>query len=109
GAEQFQPCGEMADRFRIGRALDGSLACPLPVENARGDEPRLSVVMRQEFWLGLDSLRKAFFKRVGNLAVILLASALEQCVIGGVLDQSMFEKVSRLGRQSPLKENLGVY
>ena len=31
GLEQLEPLGEVADRFQIGRALDGLLARPLPV------------------------------------------------------------------------------
>ena len=29
--EDFQPCGQMPNRFQVGRALDGPLARPLPI------------------------------------------------------------------------------
>ena len=64
--------------------------------------------MRQQFRLCLFVSRKSFFQHLGNLLVILLPGALEQRLIGRVLDQGMLEEVaclllqSRVGRESPL-------
>ena len=73
------------------------LACPLPVGNGLRDETRLGVVMRQQLGLGLDGLGKLRFQHLGNALVILLPGALEQRLIGRVLDQGMLEDIGACG------------
>ena len=108
GLEQLQPLGEVTDRFHIGRALAGSLPCLLPVGNGLLDEARLGVVMGQQLRLGLDGLGKLLLQHLGNLLVILLPFALEQRLIGGVLNQRMLEEIVRLRRQPALIDQLGL-
>jgi hypothetical protein len=52
----------------------------------------------QQFRLGLDCLRKPFGQHLSNLLVELLASAFQQRLIGGVLNQGMLEEIGRLWR-----------
>jgi hypothetical protein len=48
----------MADRFHIGRALEGTLAGPMPVGKSLRTKARLGIVVRQQFGLGRDGLGK---------------------------------------------------
>ena len=68
------------------------------------DETCLGVVMRQQFWLGLYCLWKALLQHLRNLLMQLLACALEQRLIGSVLNQGMLEEIVRLRRQPALVE-----
>jgi hypothetical protein len=51
GLEQLQPLGEVSYGFNIGRALNGSLTCLLPVGNRLLSETRFGIVMSEEFGL----------------------------------------------------------
>jgi hypothetical protein len=66
---------EVTDRFRVCRAFDGALSCPLPVGHGVGDQPCLGVVVRQQFRPGLSRLRKSLCHYLRNALVILLARA----------------------------------
>ena len=65
--------------------------------------------MGQQFRLGFFGLWKPFFQHLGNLLVILLPRALEQRLIGRVLDQRMLEEVACLLPDAALIENLGFH
>ena len=54
--------------------------------------------MSDQLGLSLFGLRELIFQHLGNLLVILLAFALEQGLIGGVLNQRMLEEIRRLRR-----------
>ena len=60
-------------------------------------QTRLSVVVGDQLGLGLDDLRKLALQQLGDLSVILLAIALQQRLIGGVLNQGMLEDVPARG------------
>ena len=47
GDEQLDPLLEVGNRFHIGRTLNSTLACLLPVANGLLYQARLGVVMRQ--------------------------------------------------------------
>ena len=66
----------------------------------------LRIVLRQQLGLGRDRLGKLGFEHLRNLPVVLLARALEQRLIGHVLDQRVLEEIRRLGRQPPLVQQL---
>jgi hypothetical protein len=56
--------------------------------------------------LGCFSVWKSLFQHPDNLLVILLPGALEERLIGGVLNQGMFEEVPCLLTDAALVENL---
>ena len=109
GLEQLQPFGEVSDCFHMSRTPARSLPCALPVGDGLRDKARLGVVMGQQFRLGLLSFRKSFLQHLGNPRVILLPFALQYRVIGRLLNQSMFEEVPGLWRQSSLVEQFGFH
>ena len=58
GFEHLQPFAEVADRFRMCRALIGTLASPLPVGHGGHCQTCLGVVMRYQLGLRLDGVAK---------------------------------------------------
>ena len=62
--------------------------------------------MCQQFGLGLAERGKPCLQHLGNVLMVLLPRALEQGLIGRILDKSVFEEVRRLWRQSPLVQEL---
>jgi hypothetical protein len=104
--EQLQPVAEMADRFHVGRALEGALAGALPVGNSLRHRTGLRIMMRQQFGLGLAAFGEARLQYLGNVLMVLLAGAPQQGLIGRVLDQGMLEEVRRLRWQTLLVQEL---
>lgn len=98
----------MADRFRICRALHRALTGYLPLLDGLRLQIRFRVVMGEELGLRLGDLRKALFQDLRNLAVIILAPAAQQRLIGRVLEQRVFEAVVRLRRDALDKQQLRV-
>jgi hypothetical protein len=64
--------------------------------------------MGEQLGLRLDGLRKALFHRARDLFVVLLRRALEQRLVGCILNQRMLEDVASLRRFPALIEQLGV-
>ena len=62
GREYLQPLGEVANRLEMSRALDSTLAGPLPVGDGLREKPRLGVVMRQQFGLLVNDGGKLRFE-----------------------------------------------
>src|SRR5580693_9251917 len=98
----------MTDSFSIGRALYGVVARHLPLPDSLLFQIRLGVMMSEEFGLSLGGPWQAPFKSLGNLAMVLLAPAPQQRLIGGVLDQRVPETVIRLGRDALHEQHLRV-
>ena len=67
------------------RALEGALACPLPVKNGLLAEPRLRVMMCQQFGLCLNRCWELCLKHLSNPLMIPLSRAFEQGLIRGIL------------------------
>src|SRR5262245_22389202 len=109
GLEDLQPPVHVADRFLVGGALERPLPGPLPIGNSRCAEARLGVVLRQQFELYLGRLGKLLGKYLRNALMVLLPCALEERLIGGLLDQGMLEEVSRLRWQPLLVEELCLH
>ena len=63
--------------------------------------------MCQQFRLGGDDLGERGFEDFGNALVVLLARALQERLVGRVLDQGVLEAVRRLGRCPLLVEEFG--
>ncbi len=70
-------------------------------------KPCLGVVMREEFRLGLFGIWKSFCQHLSNLLVILLPLALQERLIGRVLNEGMLEEVACLWPKPALIEQLG--
>ena len=65
--------------------------------------------MRQQFGLGLHGLRKLRLQHLRNTLVVLLPGALEERLIGGLLDQRMLEDIRRLRWQPLLVQELRLH
>ena len=76
--ERLEPCGEMPNRFGIGRTLGGTLARLLPIGQGLCHQACLRIVMRQQFWLYLSGLWELCFERLGNTLVVLLSRAFQE-------------------------------
>jgi hypothetical protein len=109
GGEQLQPSREVRHRFQISRALEGPLAGLLPIGNGLRHQTSFDIVMRQQLGLSLTDLGEACLHHLGNVLMVPLAGALEQRLIGRVLDQGMLEAVRRLWRQTLLIEELCLH
>ena len=94
---------------RLAERWMALLPGPLPVGDGLRLEPGLGVVMRQQLGLGLAVLGKLRLQHLRNALVILLPRALQQRLIGRVLDQGMLEDIRRLRRQPPLVEQLRLH
>jgi hypothetical protein len=98
GRQDREPFGQMLDAFEIG----GALYCPppglLPQGQRLGRTACLGVVVRNYLGRRRHGLGKPGFEEFGYLLVILLAGALEQRLIGGVLHQGMLKDVGAPGR-----------
>ena len=70
---------------------------------------RLGVMMCQQFGLGLHRLGKLRLQHLRNTLVVLLPCALQERLIGGLLDQRMLEDIRRLGWQPLLVEELCLH
>ena len=99
---------EVRHRFQIGRAFESPLARLLPIGNGLRREPRLGVVVRQQFGLGRGGLGELGLQDLRNARVILLPRAAQQRLIGGILHQGMLKEVGRLGEDAALVEQLGL-
>jgi hypothetical protein len=82
--------------FDIGRALGGFLPGLLPVGKSLPHESRLGVVMREEFGLGLFDVSNFLLQHLSDLLVISLTGALEQRLIGRVLNERVLEEIPGL-------------
>ena len=69
-------------------------------------KPCFGVMMGHQLGLGLCCVWKLFFQYLGDLLVILLAFALEQRLIGRVLNQRVLEEIRRVRRHAALVEQL---
>ena len=67
-----------------------------------------TLVIRHHFRLGVCDLRKLGFLYQCNTLVILLPRALEERLIGSLLDQGMLKDIPGLRRQATLIHDLGI-
>jgi hypothetical protein len=65
-------------RFYIGGLRSAAFARPLPVAQRLLGKTRLRVMMRQQFGLRLDDIRKLCLQPLGNVLVVLLSRPSEQ-------------------------------
>src|SRR5262249_37410668 len=106
--EQSQRCREIVNSLDIRRTPNGPLTRSLPVGNSLLYESSLRVMLCQQFRLRLDQVGKPCLQYLGNTLVILLPRALEQRLIGCVLDEGMFKHIGCLGWHAPLVEQLSL-
>ena len=86
---------EMRDRLLEGRAAQGLIARLAPPLDREVVEAGLGEMMRDDFRLGRRALGLVA-QELGCAAVEHLPAALEQAVVGGVLDQRVLETIVRL-------------
>src|SRR5271165_2059181 len=98
---------EMDDRFLEGRAAKGLIARLAPPFNGEVVEAGLSEMMRDRFGLGRGALGLVA-QNFSGAAVQRLAAALEQALIGRVLDQRVFEEVVRLRSIAVDEQDVGL-
>ena len=106
--EEFQARRQVTGGFGVGRTLGRALSGPLPVRNRRLGQSGCGVVVRDQLGPGLHGLGKTVFQGQGNLAVISLAPALEQGLIGTLLDQGLAEGVMGLGREAVVRQQVCI-
>ena len=109
GLEHLEPCGEMPNRFGIGRTLGSTLARLLPIGQGLCHQACLRIVMRQQLGLGLAEVGKAHLQYLRNALMVLLTGAAQQRLIRCVLDQGVLEEVRRLRRQPLLVQQLCLH
>ena len=107
--EERQPLGEVTDRFDIGRALHGAEPGPLPVTHGGRTEAGLREVMGEQLGLRFDGFGKPLDQYLRDPLVILLPVALQQRLIGGILNERMPERVDDVGGQAPPVEQSGLH
>ena len=107
GAEQLQASGSVTGGFAVSGALQCSSASRLPVQDRLRGQAGLGVMVGQQFGPCFDDLWESGFQCIGDALVVLLARALEQRLVGGLLDQCVLEAVRRLWRAALLVQELG--
>ena len=98
---------EMGDRLLERRAAERLVASLAPPFDGEVIEAGLGEVMRNELRLRSGVLR-IVPQDFGGAAVQRLAAALEQAVVGGVLDQRVLEAIGRLVARAFGDENVGL-
>jgi hypothetical protein len=100
-AHEAQAGGDVADRFRHGRAFEGLRAGLLPPDECLAREAGLGTVAREQFGFALGLAGELLFKNLRYDPVEFAAAGLEQRLVGCVLNQGVLEQVRRL-RGAPL-------
>src|SRR6516225_3838636 len=88
----------MADRLADRRSLLRALSRLEPEVDCLIGKARFGVVMGQQFGPPLGGLRELLFERQGNAPVKLLALALDQRVVQGIVEEGMLEDVGTMRR-----------
>ena len=66
-------------------------------------------MMRYQLRLGLGNLGKLRLQHLGNALMVLLSRALQERLIGGILDEGMLEDVPAARRQTALVDQFGIH
>ena len=93
----------MGDRLLEGRAAQRLVARLAPPFDRQIVEPGLGEMMRDRFGLGVR-----LAQRLGRAPMQRLPAALEQAVVGRVLDQRVLEAIVGLRRSALDKQKVGV-
>ena len=75
--------------------------------HAGRSEPRRRIVAGQQLRLGLRFAGEPLFQDLGNPGVQLLAAALEQGLVGRILNEGVLEDVAGVGRGAAAEDQLG--
>jgi hypothetical protein len=106
--EQTDGPGERVRRLAHRRPGEGRATGPRPCIRGARVEPGFCQMVCEQLGLGFDNTRKPLLEHLREASVQLLASGLEQGLIGGVLDQGVLETVGRVGRAAAAKHELGA-
>ena len=93
----------MGDRLLEGRAAQRLVARLAPPFDGEIVEAGLGEMMRDRFGLGVRVAQ-----RLGGAAMQRLAAALEQALVGRVLDQRVLEAIVRLRRRALDEQEVGL-
>ena len=107
--EQLQPLLRWLMASRWAERSTGALASLLPVAHRLGTEARFGVVMRHQLWLGSHGVGKLRFQHLRNTLVILLPRALQERLIGRILDEGVLEDVAAARRQTALVDQFSLH
>jgi hypothetical protein len=99
---------QVPDRFLDRRSPHCVLGGPLPKGDRRCRQPGLAIVVRDELRAALDGVNEALLQQFRDLAVIMLAGAPQQRLVGGILDQRVLEDVARARRPAALIQQLSL-
>ena len=80
------------------RTSHGPLSCFTPKAHSLLDQTGLSAVARQQFGLGLGNFGELALKCFRNAGVKRSSRLTQQGAVGRVLDQCVFEEISRVRR-----------
>ncbi len=96
----------MGDGFLVRAARARQLTGFVPRYDCLLGGASFRVVMRQQLRMGFDRLRESRFQELSHLQVVLLPGALEQRLICRILNERMFEDVTRAWRATALIQQL---
>src|SRR5882757_9619454 len=86
----------MPDGFQIGRTLGRAFAGLQPIADGTFNLAGLRKVVRQQFGLARHAVRESPFDGFGDARVQSPSIAAQQCVVRGILNQSVLEAVDGL-------------
>ena len=81
----------------------------LPVRDGLGPEAGFCVMMGYQLRLGLGNVGKLRRQHLGNMLMILLARALQERLVGGILDEGVLEDLLAARRQTALVDQFGIH
>ena len=97
----------MSNRLLVGKALGRLLPGPIPIADGLLRQLGVRHMAGEHFRTVGGDVWELTFQRLCDARVQLLAPALEQAVVGGLLDQGVLERVGRLGCCPAAKDQLG--
>ena len=104
--EQSDGPGERVRRLTHRRPIERRTTCPRPRIRRALVEPGFGQVVCEQLGLGFDDSRKPLRQHLRDASVQLLASGLEQRLIGDIFDQGVLETIGGVGRGAAAKHEL---
>ena len=101
-ADEIARAHQVVDRLGEGGLGHGVLARALPVRHRLGGQTGLGVVARDQLGLARGELRQALDQAARDAAVVLLARAAQQRLVGAFLHEGVLENVKGVGARAAL-------
>src|SRR5437868_1206266 len=96
----------MTEGFDMGRTLDRTLCCRVPIVDRLLCKTFFSVVMCQKFRLSFNRLWELGFEHLPNALIVLLPGAFQQGRIRRILNERMLKGIRCLWWYASLVHNL---